>query len=118
MATPAQTNQPIESYADFWPYYLREHSKPETRAIHYAGTGVAIASLIALVVTGNAWFALGAVVGGYAFAWIGHFFIEKNRPATFTYPLWSLISDFRMAWRWATGRLEPELVRAGVSERR
>lgn len=118
MATPAQTNQPIESYADFWPYYLREHSKPQTRAIHYVGTGVAIASLIALAVTGNAWFILGAVVGGYAFAWIGHFFIEKNRPATFTYPLWSLISDFRMAGRWATGRLAPELVRAGVCERR
>ena len=112
MATPAQTNQPIESYADFWPYYLREHSKPETRAIHYAGTGVAIASLTALIVTGNGWFALGAVIGGYAFAWIGHFFIEKNRPATFTYPLWSL-----MAWTWLTGKLGPELDRAGVARR-
>ena len=118
MPTDAQTNQPIESYADFWPYYLREHSRPKTRAIHYVGTGVAIASLGALIVTGNAWFALGAVVGGYAFAWVGHFFIEKNRPATFTYPLWSLFSDFRMAWRWATGRLGPELTRAGVPQRR
>jgi hypothetical protein len=118
MTSPPQTNQPIQSYADFWPYYLREHAKPQTRAIHYAGTGVAIASLAALIATGNGWFGLGALVGGYAFAWIGHFFIEKNRPATFTYPVWSLISDFRMAWTWATGRLGGELVRAGVLERR
>lgn len=118
MPTQVQTNQPIENYADFWPYYLREHSKPRTRAIHYVGTAVAIASLIALLATGNGWFALGAVVGGYAFAWIGHFFIEKNRPATFTYPLWSLVSDFRMAWKWATGGLHAELVRAGVEELR
>jgi hypothetical protein len=118
MADPAQTNQPIESYADFWPYYLREHSKPSTRAIHYAGTILAIASLIALIVTRNAWFGLGALVGGYGFAWFGHFFVEKNRPATFTYPLWSLISDFRMAWTWVTGRLGPELTRAGIESRR
>ncbi|MBS0275363.1 MAG: DUF962 domain-containing protein [Proteobacteria bacterium] len=113
-----QTNQPIESYADFWPYYLREHSRPQTRAIHYTGTLVALASLMALFLTGNGWFGLGAPIGGYGFAWFGHFFIEKNRPATFTYPLWSLFSDFRMAWAWATGRLGPELVRAGVREHR
>jgi hypothetical protein len=118
MTTPARTNQPIASYADFWPYYLREHSRPQTRAIHYVGTGVAIASLIALAITGNGWFGLAAVVGGYAFAWVGHFFIEKNRPATFTYPLWSLISDFRMAWSWATGQLGRELARAGLADSR
>jgi hypothetical protein len=109
------TNQPIESYADFWQYYLREHSNPKTRAIHYVGTGVAIASLGGLIATGNDVFGLGALIGGYGFAWVGHFFIEKNRPATFTYPLWSLFSDFRMAFRWATGRLSPELAKAGVT---
>ncbi len=118
MADLPHTNQPIESYADFWPYYLREHAKPQTRAIHYVGTAVALASLAALIVTGNFRYALGAVIGGYAFAWVGHFFIEKNRPATFTYPLWSLISDFRMAFTWATGRLGPELDRAGVEHHR
>ncbi|HEY5337135.1 MAG TPA: DUF962 domain-containing protein [Rhizomicrobium sp.] len=118
MPPDRQTNQPIKSYSDFWPYYLREHAKPSTRAIHYAGTALAILSLIALLVTGDGWFGLTALLGGYGFAWFGHFFIEKNRPATFTYPVWSLISDFRMAWTWATGRLGPELARAGVESHR
>jgi hypothetical protein len=112
------TNQPIETYKDFWPYYLREHAKPQTRAIHYAGTALATGSLIALIITGKGMFGVLALLGGYGFAWFGHFFIEKNRPATFTYPLWSLFSDFRMAWTWITGRLAPELAKAGVENRR
>jgi hypothetical protein len=115
MAQAAPTNRPIRTYREFWPYYLQEHSRPQTRAIHYAGTAFAIANFLAYVATGDLWFVLGAVVSGYAFAWVGHFFIEKNRPATFTYPVWSLVSDFRMAWRWASGRLGPDLERAGVS---
>jgi hypothetical protein len=109
-----RTNRPIATYADFWPYYLQEHAKPATRNLHYAGTALAIGSLLAAVATGNGWVAVGALVAGYGPAWIAHFFVEKNRPATFTYPFWSLISDFRMAALWATGNLEPELHRAGV----
>jgi hypothetical protein len=112
------TNRKITTYSDFWPYYLQEHAKPETRALHYMGTTVAIGSVLAAIVTGNFWFLYGAPIGGYAFAWVAHFFVEKNRPATFTYPAWSLISDFRMAWVWVTGSLPKELHRAGVEQQR
>jgi hypothetical protein len=96
---------------------LREHAKPETRAIHFLGTGIATASLVALIVTGNPGFIVVALIGGYGPAWFAHFFVEKNRPATFQYPLWSLASDYRMAFVWLTGHLGEELVKAGVSGR-
>lgn len=107
----------ITRYGEFWLHYLREHARPGTRAIHYAGTGLATASLAGLIATGNWWFAPVALAAGYGPAWIGHFFIEKNRPATFTYPLWSLVSDYRMASVWLTGRLGAELRKAGVRTR-
>jgi hypothetical protein len=115
MADPMLSNRTIRTYADFWPYYLQEHAKPATRALHYVGTSVATLSLLGLILTGNPWFVPGALAGGYGFAWFAHFFIEKNKPATFTYPAWSLVSDFRMAWLWVTGSLGPELDRAGVT---
>ena len=112
MSTPK-----ITTYGEFWPYYLHEHSRPGTRAIHYVGTSLAVASLVAAIVTGNPWLLVVMLFAGYGPAWIGHFFIEHNRPATFTYPFWSLISDFRMALTWATGGLENELLKAGVAPR-
>ncbi len=114
MADARLSNSKIATYREFWPHYLREHGKPATRRIHFLGTGLAVAGLVGWATTGNGWFAAVALVGGYAPAWIGHFFIEKNRPATFTYPVWSLISDFRMAGLWVVGLLGPELERAGV----
>jgi hypothetical protein len=108
------TNRPIERYRDFWPYYLQEHAKPGTRAIHYFGTLLSTSLLLAAILTRDAWFGLAALAGGYGPAWIGHFFIERNRPATFRYPLWSLVSDYRMTWRWASGKLGQDLTRAGV----
>lgn len=107
----------ITSFADFWPYYLREHSRPETRALHYIGTSLAIAIAVTALLLQQWWLLILFPVAGYFFAWVGHFGIEKNRPATFTYPLWSLISDFKMWWLWLTGRLGPELDRAGVERR-
>lgn len=104
----------ITSFRDFWPYYLREHARPATRALHYAGTTLVVGIALYALVTG-CWLLLAALpVAGYGFAWVAHFMVEKNRPATFTYPLWSLAGDFRMWWMWLTGRLGPELERAGV----
>jgi len=97
------------TYSEFWPYYLREHARPETRLLHVLGTGIALALLIAAALLASLWLLLAAVVAGYAFAWISHLAVEGNRPATFRFPLWSLYSDGRMALLWATGRLQPEL---------
>lgn len=105
------------TFAEFWPFYLREHSKPRTRALHYAGTSLVVAIAVFALATGRYRWLLALPVAGYFFAWIAHFGVEKNRPATFTYPLWSLAADFRMWWLWLTGRLGPELEKAGVDVR-
>jgi hypothetical protein len=110
-------SEPISRYSEFWPYYLREHAKPGTRGMHYLGTALATATLITALVTRRWWLLPLALLAGYGPAWIAHFFVEKNRPATFKYPLWSLASDYRMALIWITGRLGTELARAGIPRR-
>lgn len=99
------------TYADFWPFYLREHSKPQTRALHYVGSIASVVILLWAVATQSWWWLLAVPVMGYAFAWFAHFFVEKNRPATFKAPWWSLISDYRMCGLWLSGRLGNELMK-------
>jgi hypothetical protein len=87
------------SFATFWPFYLREHSKASTRALHYVGTSLVVLIAIAAVVTGR-WMGLVALpLAGYVFAWVAHYGVEKNRPATFTYPLCWDPNSTRRRWR-------------------
>ena len=86
----------FRSFAEFYPYYLGEHSNPTCRRLHFVGTSLVIA-LLAYIIGSGKWLLLLALpVFGYGFAWVGHFFFEKNRPATFTHPLYSLFGDFVM----------------------
>ncbi|GEQ99043.1 membrane protein [Iodidimonas gelatinilytica] len=104
----------IETYGEFFLYYLREHARPTTRALHYLAAFSALGVLMYGLIFGPLWIALLMPVAGYGPAWIAHFFIEKNRPATFTYPGWSLISDYVMTALWLTGKLGRWLDKAGV----
>ena len=98
-----------KSFNEFWPFYVSEHSRPGTRLLHLIGTLSGIAVMIYFIVTGRWWlFPLG-LIPGYGGAWLGHFLIEKNRPATFQYPLWSFMGDYKMIAMMMTGRIGREV---------
>jgi len=104
-------SQKFKSFAEFWPYYLAEHSKPETRAIHAIGTTAGVACAIALIAE-RKWKLLPlALIPGYGAAWLAHFLVEKNKPATFDYPLWSFIGDYKMIGMMIAGKLDEEVER-------
>ena len=99
------------TYPEFWLRYLRAHSRPTTRALHYAGSALAL--LLLVIGALQDWrFLLAAPVIGYGLAWAGHLALEGNRPETFEHPLWSLVSDFRMLLLASAGRLAPHLAQA------
>jgi hypothetical protein len=94
------------TYGEFWPRYLAAHADPRTRALHFIGTGGALALLALAAVTRDWRFLIGAPIVGYALAWTGHLVFERNKPETFDHPFWSLYSDFRMLALFLAGRLE------------
>lgn len=86
----------MKNFDEFWPFYLSEHVHPKNRQLHFIGMSVVHAILFYVFVTGAIQYLWLVPIFGYGFAWAGHFFIEKNRPATFKHPLWSALADFRM----------------------
>ena len=103
------------SFEEFWPFYVSQHSKKSTRTLHFIGSTLALGAVAAAVVTRRPALLLGAPLAGYGAAWISHFFVEKNKPATFTYPLWSLMGDARMWWKTVNGMMDAEAERVAAS---
>jgi hypothetical protein len=94
----------FSSFAEFYPFYLGEHADRTSRRLHVVGSTVALGLLVAAVVRADWRFALAALLVGYAFAWVGHYFFEHNRPATFKHPVYSLMGDWRLWWETVTGK--------------
>ena len=100
----------IRSFADFWPFYVRAHSRARTRVLHAVGSVLAIV-LACLSFTFSLWLLIAVPLVGYAFAWYAHFFIEHNRPATFGHPFYSLAADYRMLFLMMAGRMDGEVAK-------
>lgn len=98
-----------QSFGEFWPVYVRAHSDAGTRALHLVGTLAGWALLVGAIVTRHWWWIALALVVPYALAWIGHFFIEHNKPATFEHPLWSWWADQKMVGMMLAGKMEEEV---------
>jgi len=103
------------TFQEFWPFYLSQHLNPQCRLHHFLGTGFAVAFVGVTLVTHSLGWLVLAVIVGYSFAWWGHFAFEKNKPATFKYPLFSFFADWKMFWMMLTGNLDKELQRLGLS---
>jgi hypothetical protein len=104
----------MRSYREFWPFYVSQHLRPGTRALHFLGTSAVILCVAAALVTQEWWLLLLGPVVAYGPAWMAHLLIERNKPATFTHPLWSLIGDFHMYGLMWLGRMDREVARLGL----
>jgi hypothetical protein len=92
-------------FRDFYPFYLGEHRNRTCRRLHVIGSTLVLLVLVVAVLTRHWWWLLALPLIGYGFAWIGHFFFEKNRPATFTHPFYSLLGDWVLWWQVVSGRI-------------
>ena len=101
----------ITNYAEFWDFYVQEHSQSLTRLFHFVGTSLSIVLLIWFIRNGVWFYFPLCLVVGYGFAWFSHFYIEHNKPATFQYPVWSFISDYKMIFYMLTGKMNAEVER-------
>lgn len=97
--------QQFQCFSDFYRFYLQEHSQPACRLLHYIGSSLVLLLIAAAVLTQQLSLLWWMPLAGYGFAWVGHFFIEHNKPATFKYPLYSLAADWVMLWHFVSGRL-------------
>ena len=100
------TEKRFGSFAEFYPFYLGEHSNSTCRRLHFIGTSIGFVLIVMAIVTRNPMLILYGLLQGYSFAWVGHFFFEHNRPATFKYPFYSCAGDWRMwadMWRGKVG---------------
>ena len=98
--------QKYATFTDFYPFYLSEHSNRACRRLHFVGTSIGLACLVTAFATQNFWWLLAGLVSGYAFAWVGHYFFEHNRPATFSYPFYSFLGDWVMWKDMLSGRIK------------
>ncbi len=103
----------IASFKEFWPFYVSQHRRHGTRVLHFAGTTIGLLFLARAVASGRPVFVLWGLVAAYGLAWMGHFFIERNRPATFQYPIWSFLGDMKMYGLMWRGRMTAEAARLG-----
>ena len=104
MSSQPAPGERYASFEAFYPFYIHQHANQVCRRIHVVGTALVIAAFAAAVATLNPWWLLAMPVVGYGAAWVGHFFFEKNKPATFQYPLWSLMGDWRMFFETVSGK--------------
>ena len=105
IAPVAHTLSRFRSFAEFYPYYLSEHANLTCRRLHFIGTSLVIGVVVAAILRGNPMWLLWIPLAGYGFAWIGHFFFEKNKPATFKYPFYSFAGDWVMYWDILRGKI-------------
>ncbi|MDH4612056.1 Mpo1-like protein [Pseudomonas sp. BN102] len=101
----AESTHRFQSFAEFYPYYLQEHSNDTCRRLHYVGSLLVLYILGYALLTQQWLWLLALPLAGYGFAWVGHFAFEKNKPATFKYPLYSFMGDWVMLRDALTGRI-------------